>query len=152
MQYHHPACLFVNVVDDAKQKDEFPTFEVHECPFNECHLLGGVDCTSPEASSYSSRGLLIAGNNVKLILGMLLMQVSYALLVFFSGMFIATSGFNNTGAPEEFWLAVEPHSRIDSASGISVLSSVVTVLSNVVSNVPTGADYFWSLLSLLSHM
>jgi Na+/H+ antiporter NhaD/arsenite permease-like protein len=64
-------------------------------------------------------------------------QVSYALLVFFSGMFIATSGFNNTGAPQEFWLAVEPHSRIDSASGISVLSSVVTVLSNVVSNVPT---------------
>ncbi|KAG0593346.1 hypothetical protein KC19_1G322600 [Ceratodon purpureus] len=65
-------------------------------------------------------------------------KVSYNLLVFFSGMFIATSGFNATGAPQEFWSAVEPHSRIDTASGVSVLSLVVTVLSNVVSNVPTG--------------
>lgn len=77
---------------------------------------------------------------------LVLVQVSYALLVFFSGMFIATSGFNATGAPEQFWIAVEPHSRIDSASGVSVLSLVVTVLSNVASNVPTGTDYFWSLL------
>lgn len=73
------------------------------------------------------------------------MQVSYALLVFFSGMFIATAGFNATGAPEEFWLAVEPHSRIETASGVTVLSLVVTVLSNLVSNVPTG-----TLIALLS--
>lgn len=64
-------------------------------------------------------------------------KVSYALLVFFSGMFIATSGFNATGAPEAFWEAVQPHSRIDTVSGVSMLSVVVTVLSNVVSNVPT---------------
>jgi len=75
---------------------------------------------------------------VKLTCELLLVQVSYALLVFFSGMFIATSGFNATGAPEEFWTAVEPHSRIDSASGVSVLALVVTILSNVASNVPTG--------------
>lgn len=60
-------------------------------------------------------------------------------------MFIATSGFNKTGGPGVFWKAVEPHSQIDSASGVTVLSLVVTVLSNVVSNVPTGADCFWSL-------
>jgi len=76
-----------------------------------------------------------------------LVQVSYALLVFFSGMFIATSGFNETGAPEAFWEAVQPHSRIDTTSGVSVLSLVVTALSNVVSNVPTGTDFFWSLFS-----
>ena len=79
------------------------------------------------------------------------MQVSYALLVFFSGMFIATSGFNATGAPQQFWSAVAPHSQINSAGGVIVLSLVVTVLSNVVSNVPTGADRFHSLCSLLTH-
>lgn len=64
-------------------------------------------------------------------------QVNYGLLVFFCGMFIATSGFNATGAPEVFWTAVEPHSQINTASGVIVLSLVVIVLSNVVSNVPT---------------
>ena len=69
---------------------------------------------------------------------MLPVQVNYALLVFFCGMFIATSGFNQTGVPAVFWSAVEPHSQIGTASGVIVLSVVVTVLSNVVSNVPTG--------------
>jgi hypothetical protein len=55
-------------------------------------------------------------------------------------MFIATSGFDATGAPEVFWTAVEPHSQINTASGVIVLSLVVIVLSNVVSNVPTGID------------
>ncbi|KAG0632262.1 hypothetical protein M758_1G315700 [Ceratodon purpureus] len=64
-------------------------------------------------------------------------KVNYALLVFFCGMFIATSGFNQTGVPAVFWSAVEPHSQIGTASGVIVLSVVVTVLSNVVSNVPT---------------
>ncbi|XP_024390238.1 silicon efflux transporter LSI2 isoform X2 [Physcomitrium patens] len=66
-----------------------------------------------------------------------LAKVSYSLLVFFSGMFIATAGFNATNAPEQFWSAVEPHAQISTASGVAVLSLVVTVLSNVASNVPT---------------
>lgn len=57
-------------------------------------------------------------------------------------MFIATAGFNATNAPEQFWSAVEPHAQISTASGVAVLSLVVTVLSNVASNVPTGIDYF----------
>ncbi|KAL2651060.1 hypothetical protein R1flu_019188 [Riccia fluitans] len=64
-------------------------------------------------------------------------KVSYSLLVFFSGMFIAVEGFNKTGAPGELWDAVEPHSRIDSVKGLTILSLVVIVLSNVASNVPT---------------
>ncbi|KAL3700680.1 hypothetical protein R1sor_018702 [Riccia sorocarpa] len=64
-------------------------------------------------------------------------KVSYSLLVFFSGMFIAVEGFNKTGAPGELWDAVEPHSRIENIKGLTILSLVVIVLSNVASNVPT---------------
>ncbi|XP_073393748.1 silicon efflux transporter LSI2-like [Physcomitrium patens] len=64
-------------------------------------------------------------------------KVSYSILVFFSGMFITVEGFNRTGAPARFWLAVEPYSRIDTKSGKAILSVVVTFLSNVASNVPT---------------
>jgi len=67
-----------------------------------------------------------------------LLQVSYSILVFFSGMFITVEGFNSTGAPAHIWLAVEPYSRIDTRGGKVVLSLVVTFLSNVASNVPTG--------------
>lgn len=64
-------------------------------------------------------------------------KVSYPLLVFFAGMFITVNGFNRTGIPGTFWDSVEPHARINSASGIAVLALVVIVLSNVASNVPT---------------
>lgn len=74
------------------------------------------------------------------------MQVSYSLLVFFSGMFISVEGFNATKVPEKFWNAVEPYSRINSTGGIAVLSLIITVLSNVASNVPTGkSSFFYSI-------
>lgn len=53
-------------------------------------------------------------------------------------MFITVDGFNKTGIPSALWEFVEPHSRIDSASGIALLTLVILVLSNVASNVPTG--------------
>lgn len=65
-------------------------------------------------------------------------QVSYSILVFFSGMFITVEGFNGTGAPAMLWKAVEPYSRIDTKGGEVILSIVVTFFSNVASNVPTG--------------
>lgn len=64
-------------------------------------------------------------------------KVSYSLLVFFSGMFITVDGFNKTGIPGALWNAVEPHAHIDNVPGLVVLSMVVLLLSNVVSNVPT---------------
>ncbi|XP_068640406.1 silicon efflux transporter LSI2-like [Aristolochia californica] len=64
-------------------------------------------------------------------------KVSYSLLVFFCGMFITVNGFNKTGIPSAFWDIMEPHAQIDSATGIIVLASVILVLSNVASNVPT---------------
>ncbi|KAI0513955.1 hypothetical protein KFK09_009987 [Dendrobium nobile] len=64
-------------------------------------------------------------------------QVSYTLLVFFCGMFITVDGFNKTGIPSTLWEAVERYSRIDTTSGIALLSVVILLLSNVASNVPT---------------
>ena len=73
-------------------------------------------------------------------------QVSYPILVFFSGMFITVEGFNRTGVPAQFWKAVEPYSRIDAKGGEIILSMVVTFLSNVASNVPQVCHYPHTLL------
>lgn len=78
------------------------------------------------------------------------MQVSYSILVFFSGMFITVEGFNSIGIPAQMWLAVEPYSRIDTRGGKVVLTLVVTFLSNVASNVPTGK--FNTPISLLLNL
>ncbi|XP_061947769.1 silicon efflux transporter LSI3-like isoform X2 [Populus nigra] len=69
--------------------------------------------------------------------GPCLEKVSYSVLVLFCGMFITVDGFNRTGIPTSFWNLMEPHARIDHASGIAVLAIVILVLSNVASNVPT---------------
>ncbi|KAG6743330.1 hypothetical protein POTOM_054284 [Populus tomentosa] len=69
--------------------------------------------------------------------GPCLEKVSYSLLVFFCGMFITVDGFNKTGIPSSLWSLMEPHARIDHASGIAVLAIVILLLSNVASNVPT---------------
>jgi Na+/H+ antiporter NhaD/arsenite permease-like protein len=65
------------------------------------------------------------------------LQVSYSLLVFFSGIFISVEGFNQTGVPGQIWSWLEPHARLDTAVGTILLAIVVTLLSNVASNVPT---------------
>lgn len=64
-------------------------------------------------------------------------KVSYSLLVFFSGMFITVDGFNETGIPTALWNAVEPHAHINTILGVTILSLIIIVLSNVASNVPT---------------
>lgn len=65
-------------------------------------------------------------------------QVSYSLLVFFCGMFMTVEGFNNTGIPSALWEFVEPYAEIDHVRGIVVLALLILLLSNLVSNVPTG--------------
>ncbi|KAA8533699.1 hypothetical protein F0562_031216 [Nyssa sinensis] len=64
-------------------------------------------------------------------------KVSYSLLVFFCGLFITVHGFNETRIPNTIWEFMEPHAQIDHISGIAVLTAVILVLSNLVSNVPT---------------
>jgi Na+/H+ antiporter NhaD/arsenite permease-like protein len=67
-------------------------------------------------------------------------QVSYLLLVFFTGMFITLDGFNSTGIPDTIWDMMEAHARIGDPSGVVVLTLVVLLLSNIASNVPTGKE------------
>ncbi|KAJ1296369.1 hypothetical protein BS78_01G295100 [Paspalum vaginatum] len=64
-------------------------------------------------------------------------KVSYSLLVFFSGMFVTVSGFNKTGLPGAIWNFMAPYAKINHVSGVTVLSLIILLLSNLASNVPT---------------
>ncbi|BAF27134.1 silicon efflux transporter LSI3-like [Oryza sativa Japonica Group] len=64
-------------------------------------------------------------------------KVSYSLLVFFSGMFVTVSGFNKTGLPGAIWNVMAPYSKINHVTGVTVLSVIILLLSNLASNVPT---------------
>ncbi|KAG2539558.1 silicon efflux transporter LSI3-like [Panicum virgatum] len=64
-------------------------------------------------------------------------KVSYSLLVFFSGMFVTVSGFNKTGLPGAIWNFMAPYAKINHGSGVTVLSLIILLLSNLASNVPT---------------
>jgi hypothetical protein len=80
-----------------------------------------------------------------------LVKVSYSLLVFFSGMFITVSGFNKTGLPSAIWNFMAPYSKVNSAGGISVLSIIILLLSNLASNVPTGILYLYRFIYTCMH-
>ena len=75
----------------------------------------------------------------------LLEQVSYPLLIFFCGMFITIEGFDKTRIPSSLWDLVEPYAGINRVSGIAILALAILLLSNLVSNLPTGM-----LMSLFS--
>ncbi|XP_059434082.1 silicon efflux transporter LSI2-like [Corylus avellana] len=66
-------------------------------------------------------------------------KVSYSLLIFSCGMFIAVDGFNETGIPSTLWDLIAPYAQIDHASGMAVHAIVVLLLSNLAStpSVPT---------------
>ncbi|XP_030449102.2 silicon efflux transporter LSI2-like [Syzygium oleosum] len=64
-------------------------------------------------------------------------KVSYSLLIFFCGMFITVNGFNGTEIPSTLSDWMEPHAKVNRASGIAVLAVVILVFSNIASNVPT---------------
>ncbi|EER94541.1 putative transporter arsB [Sorghum bicolor] len=64
-------------------------------------------------------------------------KVSYSLLVFFSGMFVTVSGFNKTGLPGAIWNFMAPYAKVNHVSGVTVLSLIILLLSNLASNVPT---------------
>lgn len=55
---------------------------------------------------------------------------------------MTVQGFNKTGIPSALWEFMEPYSKIDQVSGIAVLAIVILILSNLVSNVPTGMSMF----------
>ena len=63
-------------------------------------------------------------------------RVDWTLLLFFVGLFIVTAALRETGLVEAAWDAAAPAMRLDSASGLAVFTGVMTLGSNLVSNVP----------------
>ncbi len=63
-------------------------------------------------------------------------RVDWTLLVFFVGLFIVTDALRETGLVESAWSAAAPAMRLDSASGLAAFTGVMTLGSNLVSNVP----------------
>jgi Na+/H+ antiporter NhaD/arsenite permease-like protein len=53
-------------------------------------------------------------------------------------MFVTVSGFNKTGLPGAIWNFMAPYAKINHVSGVTVLSVIILLLSNLASNVPTG--------------
>ncbi len=65
-----------------------------------------------------------------------LARVDWSLLVFFCGLFVVVAGLAKTGLMERAWTAAAPHLDLSRASGAALFSALMTVGSNLVSNVP----------------
>jgi Na+/H+ antiporter NhaD/arsenite permease-like protein len=62
--------------------------------------------------------------------------VDWSLLVFFAGLFVVVGGLASTGLVDAAWAQLAPSLRLDTARGALAFSGVMTVGSNLVSNVP----------------
>ena len=65
-----------------------------------------------------------------------LLQVDFRLLCFFSALFVVVACVLRTGYPDTLWDFVFDRFRVDSAAGISIFTTLITMLSNTISNVP----------------
>jgi Na+/H+ antiporter NhaD/arsenite permease-like protein len=63
-------------------------------------------------------------------------MVDWPLLVFFCCLFIVVAGLASTGVVERAWKASAPYLSISKAEGMAVFSVLMTIGSNLVSNVP----------------
>jgi len=63
-------------------------------------------------------------------------RVDWRLLVLFCCLFIVVKGFAKTGIVDDAWRAAAPHMGLHAASGLAWFSGLLTVGSNLVSNVP----------------
>ncbi len=63
-------------------------------------------------------------------------RVDWPLLVFFCCLFIVVAGLAKTGIIERFWKESAPYLDISTPAGLAAFSSLMTVGSNLVSNVP----------------
>lgn len=65
-----------------------------------------------------------------------LRKVDWSLLVFFASLFVVVGGLESTGLVTEVWTALSAHVSLESTSGLAVLTTLLTLGSNLVSNVP----------------
>jgi Na+/H+ antiporter NhaD/arsenite permease-like protein len=63
-------------------------------------------------------------------------RVDWTLLVFFAALFVVVGGVERTGLLERGFVALAPIFRFDTGLGLAAVSAVVTLGSNLVSNVP----------------
>lgn len=63
-------------------------------------------------------------------------RVDWTLLLFFCGLFIVTAALRETGLVATAWEAAAPSMRLDSAGGLAAFTTLMTLGSNLVSNVP----------------
>lgn len=88
--------------------------------------------------------------------------VDWTLLLFFAGLFIVVGGLASTGLVGHGWAAVAPWIRTDTTAGVAAFAGVMTVGSNLVSNVPLvllagpnldalgGGEVAWALLGYVT--
>lgn len=89
-------------------------------------------------------------------------RVDWTLLLFFASLFVVVAGFASTGVVDAAWDAIAPAMRLDDPAGVATFVALVTVGSNLVSNVPLvmlanphvpalgGGDAAWVLLAFAS--
>ncbi|HRE92537.1 MAG TPA: SLC13 family permease [Myxococcota bacterium] len=63
-------------------------------------------------------------------------RVDWTLLLFFCGLFVVTAALRDTGLVASAWEAAAPAMRLDSPGGLTVFTALMTLGSNLVSNVP----------------
>lgn len=111
---------------------------------------------------------LFAGSALFVIDGVapapLIARIDARLLFFFSGLFVCTSGLEATGLPASAWSAAAPSLKLDTGSGTLLLTLLVVLGANTISNVPlvlllkptfsampaAGAINAWALLAWTS--
>ena len=63
-------------------------------------------------------------------------RVDWSVLVFFAALCIVTRALAQTGIIEDLWRASAGHLRLDDAGGVAAFTGLMTLGSNIVSNVP----------------
>ena len=88
-------------------------------------------------------------------------RVDWSLLVFFAALFVVVAGLETTGLVDAAWAVLGPRLGHDGAAGISALSLLYLLGSNLVSNVPMvllaaphvaadGSTFAWVLLGFVT--
>lgn len=88
-------------------------------------------------------------------------RVDWTLLIFFAALFVVVGGIERTGLVGAAWTALGPLLAHDSFAGLSALTAIYTLGSNLVSNVPMvllaapgvaadGSTFAWVLLGFVT--
>ncbi len=63
-------------------------------------------------------------------------RVDWSLIVFFACLFVVVRGLESTGLVDAVWRAIHTRASLHDPAGLAIVTAVLTIGSNVVSNVP----------------